>query len=1326
MKRLILILAILLFISQAFALSASDVMAYYKFDETTGLVAADSNGSAHPGAITEASINQVGKIGQAYDFNYSARVIPATESDFDLFTTTGSWTITFWEKPTNRTTTATDNVAISKYTSASDIGILTMQRSGDSNKLKVQLATNGSNYAQYRADTTTPLQDGSTWYFVVIRSTSGVINVKINDVNQALTKTGSGTFSGGNSANPMHIGTSDANNNGFFGRIDEVGFFNKALSDAELTSLYNSGTGLTYPFTGAVAQAKVDWNVYRAGTTSHLTSVTADCNVNSMDFTTQNSPITGVYVDQNTAFTCNFTRTGYDANNSFVGTADSNKTLTIYLTDSTAPSVGATTTNSFTIVGTQIWGTGNIYATATDTGSDINSSGCQYTINNGASWAAADRNSTHCYKTGIVVTAGTTPQYNLRAYDNANNLGTGTATIQYTADNVAPSVGTATISGFNTYISIYIKGTGTIAATQSDATSGTASCEYSIDNGSNWFAADKNATHCYKAGIAIADQNYTFKFRATDNAGNLGTGTASDTYVGDITAPTTTFTSNQITGTTDTNATLSCSDSKSGCKYLFYSIDSGAWTQTSGSVEEISVNTGISYSGAASASQYGFVFQPSVDINFTGIKRGANSTAEVCEIFDYSRSLLGTMNTSGLDNNLAIPVTLTQDTNYIIACGKADNGLFTSDEAVVSYPVALTNLTLIAGMNGIQADGSGGNYSYTNGWEVQQFYLTELSNGDISNYNFTIPGTGDHNIQYYSLDNLDNNETINTDLFSTTGYLYLKTYDENSMAVFTGNINFNGVDYNSVTGADINLSGLADGNYTITFSKPTYGTRTYTLAMTEYTDMNINMLMLSTGQGSNLKFTLFQPDQLTIYPNASMYITRPDKNDFTIGTYRTNNNGKVTIFTNLYDQNYLFNINEGEEIYQPVALTIKKPIDEESGATISTNYSITISGAGSQDYNDVANDKVVWLLPNIDLAYKIKIQDVNSLYFPRNYYKNYYGNPLTDTLQPYLISALTGLLTTIRSISGTSNAPIPEINVKIYKDLQVGRTLVEDIITDYKGESLAYMVTGDQYYFDIYYNGSLVRSDTIQATSSVIYIRLDDLVYSSPILGNISAMVNYYPSVGALSQADKKLIQVIKINDSNSTTTITGIVIQVWNTDRNGVAGASVKVYEDYTIYADENSITNTIDINALSQIINTTTWYDTNGLLQVKVIIIASDANYISTFSYKPYMGFNAIYSVGFGSRSLFGCSSYYDSYGNPNPLIPCPNQLFLALFISFILTAGIGFGMKFNSPAGLGIIFALIMGIFTFLTFVPIVLYGIMVAGLVTLIIVGRGRFN
>ena len=48
---------------------------------------------------------------------------------------------------------------------------------------------------------------------------------------------------------------------------------------------------------------------------------------------------------------------------------------------------------------------------------------------------------------------------------------------------------------------------------------------------------------------------------------------------GDWEAPTTTFSSHQVTGTTDQNITLTCTDNNSDCKYINYNIDSNGWIQ---------------------------------------------------------------------------------------------------------------------------------------------------------------------------------------------------------------------------------------------------------------------------------------------------------------------------------------------------------------------------------------------------------------------------------------------------------------------------------------------------------------------------------------------------------------------------------------------------------------------------------------------------------------------------------------------------------------------------------------------------------------------------
>ena len=74
----------------------------------------------------------------------------------------------------------------------------------------------------------------------------------------------------------------------------------------------------------------IDFNVYETATTTHLTDINMDCNVNSLDLINQNSPFSSA-IPTNTIASCNFDANGYDTN-TFNVIADSNKTYVIYLT----------------------------------------------------------------------------------------------------------------------------------------------------------------------------------------------------------------------------------------------------------------------------------------------------------------------------------------------------------------------------------------------------------------------------------------------------------------------------------------------------------------------------------------------------------------------------------------------------------------------------------------------------------------------------------------------------------------------------------------------------------------------------------------------------------------------------------------------------------------------------------------------------------------------------------------------------------------------------------------------------------------------------------
>jgi len=83
----------------------------------------------------------------------------------------------------------------------------------------------------------------NTWNHVVVRRTSNTIDVFINNVKYNLSTTFTAPL--GNATGDSKIGYNGYSNY-YVGKLDEFAAFNRALSDSEVTELYNSGAGLQY------------------------------------------------------------------------------------------------------------------------------------------------------------------------------------------------------------------------------------------------------------------------------------------------------------------------------------------------------------------------------------------------------------------------------------------------------------------------------------------------------------------------------------------------------------------------------------------------------------------------------------------------------------------------------------------------------------------------------------------------------------------------------------------------------------------------------------------------------------------------------------------------------------------------------------------------------------------------------------------------------------------------------------------------------------------------------------------------------------------------
>lgn len=219
-----------------------NLVSYWKLDESSGN-AADSVGSNTLTNVNTATFS-AGKINNGISLSSSSSQYFTASDNASLNITGASFTISMWLKLTSQPATNTGFGFVGKRPTNAGYGLLYRDLSGTKqiNLVKFGVIDQPINYTL----------SNDTWYHIVAVQT---VNTKWE---LFVNGTSAGSFSNGSSYNsasgsPMVLGATGDNMGGviyfFNGLIDEVGIWSRALSAGEITTLYNGGAGLQYPFT---------------------------------------------------------------------------------------------------------------------------------------------------------------------------------------------------------------------------------------------------------------------------------------------------------------------------------------------------------------------------------------------------------------------------------------------------------------------------------------------------------------------------------------------------------------------------------------------------------------------------------------------------------------------------------------------------------------------------------------------------------------------------------------------------------------------------------------------------------------------------------------------------------------------------------------------------------------------------------------------------------------------------------------------------------------------------------------------------------------------
>lgn len=367
---------------------------------------------------------------------------------------------------------------------------------------------------------------------------------------------------------------------------------------------------------------------------------------------------------------------------------------------------------------------------------------------------------------------------------------------------------------------------------------------------------------------------------------------------------------------------------------------------------------------------------------------------------------------------------------------------------------------------------------------------------------------------------------------------------------------------------------------------------------------------------------------------------------------------------------------DGEFLIGSGTITVNVPKDEKTLESISS-FDIRVIGTLSQDFNGLTSSQEV--VVTLDEDYRVIVDSNSEGYYQRNYYVKLTESNPTTTIQPYLADQNNGLLTWMYLIDPNTNQRIPDILIKVLKSISgEGTTEVESIKTDSSGAANLAFIALDTYTIEYYQDGTLLKTDTLNPSSTTYYSYIDTGEVTIPDMNMSIINVTFTPN-RYLSPPSEDANISFDVNISIETGDGNAVWIYARQIDR-----IVYSLYDNNAVWDGKDYA---IDINQT----------DLNAWIPLRVQVVISTTKQTSSF----YKTFEVIKTGEHEWKIDIAAAGFLSEVGYMGGIL-------VALFTYLAIMIGATRWLQVNAAGGAAI-GAAVFGIFTYLGFIPIWIFAI-----------------